>query len=329
MSSFAVSSSHAFPFSVLKLDMYASDDSLTTGDSITLDIVIEHQQYSAASLEVATNAIVTIDLPLGATNLTSQDCTQIDMATMECVLPELPVGSIINISAGATFNIEGYRQVIASLQANDIFGGPQVEKEHITVESPMPSTSAVDLELVLTTNNHESYVLESGYITAVVKNLHPTNTAFFPTVDLVIPESYGFKAQDGCVFSAGIATCNVFALPPESESKTVFALNGITPASDVTSFGSVSSTQPDIDPLNNKSQLVTSIVSTPALSCGSSDVLCASLGNSTYLPRANEKAAGSDRSTRSGGGALTVWLLFLLMRTFILHRQMYKSKTPF
>jgi len=152
MNGFSVSLAHAFPFSYMKMESSISASSVTTGDSISIDIVVENEEKDPSYFpaEVATNSIVTIDFPTGTTNFASQNCTQADSDTLEGVLPELSMGSVVNLSATATINSEGHGELIVTLDADALFGGPQIDEKRITVVAQQPDLSPVDLEHKLT-----------------------------------------------------------------------------------------------------------------------------------------------------------------------------------
>jgi len=94
---------------------------------------------------------------------------------------------------------------------------------------------------------------DNVYVRATVRNLHETNTVNFPAIKLTVPESFFHDPSDGCDYSANVVTCELLALPPLSESQTVFELIGKTLDPQVTIFGSVNSTQPDSQSQNNES----------------------------------------------------------------------------
>ena len=338
MSSFAAPIAHAFPFSYLQLESSISADSLATGDSVSLDIVVKNEEKppSYEPAVVATNTIVTIDFPPGATNLVSPDCAQTDADTLICVLPELSIGSVVNLSASATLNAEGFRELTVTLDADDLFAGSQVEKKRITVEAQPPDLSPIDLEYELTISGNETEVSEFVYVTATVRNLHETNTVNFPAIELLVPESLTLAPQDdGCNYSGNIVSCEITALPPLSESEISFELIGKVVDPEITITGSVNSTQPDVQPQNNESQLVTSVIPFEAeILCGASNPGCfgsSETGNPELTDNSGnelttentdnttdevvnpEPANALDGSSDSGGGSVSVFLsLFLL-----------------
>jgi len=318
-----------------------SADTLTTGETISVDIIVENEEGPAFSsaLDVATNTIVTINFPPSTSNLASQDCAQTDSSTLVCVLPELNIGAIVNLSASATINAEGYRELIVTLEGDDLFAGGQVEKKRITVEAQTPDLSPVDLEHELTISGNETEVNDFVYVTATVRNLHQTNAAYFPAIELMVPESFQYITSDDCNYSGNSINCELIALPPLSESKTSFALVGRMVDPQVIITGNVNSTQPDEQPQNNASQLITSVIPDVLLVlCGASNPMCAgspdngdndnlnseqATGNAveTTNPEANsepETANASDGLSGSGGGSLSLFFFFLLLPALFL-----------
>ena len=348
MSSFIAPIANAFPFSYLQLESSINSDSFVSGDSISLDIVVinEEKPPSYEPAAVATNTVVTIDFPPGATNLVSPDCVQTEAATLHCELPELSIGSVVNLVASATLNTEGYRELTMTLDADDLFAGAQVDKKRITVVAQPPDLSPIDLENKLTITGNETEVGGFVYVTATVRNLHPANTVNFPAFELLVPESLTLvERDDGCDYAGNVATCELLALPPLAESKISFELIGKTMDPEITITGSVNSTQPDVLSQNNESQLVTSVIPFEAeILCGASNPLCFgstdngapgdtdnsnneliadNAGNATdeVIGSELEPASATDESADSGGGSMPVFLsLFLLLLAGLVRR---------
>ena len=349
MSGVSPSMVHAFPFSYLQLESTISADTLANGDSISLDITVKNEEKppSYEPAVVATNTVVTIDFPPGATNLVSPDCVQADTDTLTCELPELSIGSVVNLVASATLNTEGYRELTMTLDADDLFAGAQVVKKRITVVAQPPDLSPIDLENKLTTTGNETEVSDFVYVTATVRNSHPANTVNFPAFELLVPESLTLvERDDGCDYAGNVATCELLALPPLAESKISFELIGKTIDPEVTIIGSVNSTQPDALLQNNESQLVTSVIPFEAeVLCGASNPLCfgsADNGDPGDTDNSNneliadnagnvsdevvgselEPASATDESADSGGGSMPVFLsLFLLLLAGLVRRK--------
>ncbi len=343
---------HAITFVILTADLSIDKDVVTTGESVTINIGIE-----STGSRVATNPGVTILMPPGSSDISSPDCTPLDQTTLFCGLAEIGIDEVAGFSISAVLSDVGHYLFTAVLNADDLLGGAQTETKLITVmpqsENTEPEITAdpVDLELTVRKNggdNNEIKIDGFGYVTAVVRNSHPQNTAFFPVVDLQLSDSLRFHSGDYCTESDDNVVCKVPTLAPQSEAEFVIALHGIALGEGATFTAVASSTQEDLQSDDNTAGLVFEIVKQEVL-CGASNPTCSGgpggdstgdtggpdsvgdiAGDTTGTEQPTgvavepEQATGSDAGS-SGGGAISVLHLLCLLLLCMWRRDALKN----
>ncbi len=336
-----IATANASTHTHLELATNLSANSITAGNSTTLNIAVinppEHDYHYGPRHDFATNGIVTITLPEGASDLVSQDCQQTNATTMVCLLPEINVGASVDISVTAQLNLEGHRLFATSVDADDISSRVQEAIDGITVISQDPDTSPVDLALEFQTNTIDTEVQYHTSIVSVIRNLDEASTAYFPSIELNVPEQFEYTPKDDrCTLLNGIASCKLPVMPPQSETVIEIFFRNVAEGYDVPINGSIVSTQTDILPGNNEAQLTVNIepfVPFPIFSCGASDPLCGNYDNNDTqnTDDAEENGDSTDggqleqdsktvpetgnaleQSTSSGGGALSISLQLVL-----------------
>ncbi len=303
---------------LLSLDLSIEETTITAGDSVIVNIAVENRGTFS---KVATNPVITVQMPPGSGEFASADCVTASQATLVCEMAEIGMGETVNISITAVLNEIGHHKVSAELVADDLPGAIRSDAEIVTVLSQDEDLDPVDLAVNITVNGGSAIHQQgTGTITAVVRNSHPANTAYFPVVELQLPPALEFYSGDFCTATDETILCKVPTLSPQAEAKLYIALAGKSVVEGAVVNVFADSTQEDLQVDDNNAELVFDVVMQEIL-CGASNPLCLggsdsegtgdsdeSDDNLSVIDSAEPVLSAGNNAESSGGGLFSGWL---------------------
>lgn len=307
--------------------------SVNAGDTVAFTIAV----HNNSAVSTATNPVVTVNLPAGASNVNSANCVSVATTTLSCALTELGPKASATFSLTAALNNEGHNVVEALISVDQHNSKPAGHSSDtatsivmVTTAEALANRSLVDLSIELDiSSSTELIMLYPAVVT--LKNLHSTNTAIAPFVELPIPEGWATWSGKHCdptgrrVNSGEVVRCLTAPLSPMSElDLTLYYKPVAIDGSNVLSV-QASSTQPEQNTRNNTANIDVAIVPTvfKEILCGASNPLCAGTPDNTtdnsidnaspdIKPAAPPSTTPSATSENSGGGALALSPLLVI-----------------
>lgn len=313
------------------------DETITVGDLVTFTIKVSNTQSPTYLFqEVATNPVVTVQMPVGSRDYSSADCVQVSELALQCELPEIGIDESTTVSLVAVLNDAGYQLVTAIIDADNLLGGPETDSQLLTVQPQTEVTDPVDLAVEVSAssdNEIKEYGVET--ITATIKNLHPVNTAIFPVVALELSPGLEFYTGDYCSVLDKTVSCSLPTLPPQTETAFVFAVSAASQGQEAEVSIVAGSSQAELLADDNKAFLSFDIVVGEALLCGASNPVLIgceesteSTGNDANQQEQEEPMQAAGNST-SGGGVLSLLMLHGLLLGWCwcgFYRRLFYSK---
>ena len=312
----------------LSIELSVAEDSITAGDSVTINIIVEN----SGSL-VATNPIVTVQMPESSSNFSSAECMQVSPLALQCELAEIGVGESSNVTLTAVLNRAGNQLITTVIEADNLLGGSESNRELLSVQAQSDITQPVDLVVTASANgDNEISASGVGYIVTVVRNADQSNTAYFPQLELVVSEGLEFISGDYCSASNETVICRLPALAPQSETELIIAVAGNELVANTEVRFVASSSQPEVQAGDNEASVIFDVVVREVL-CGASNPQCFTDGTGgTNIPDSSNEPVGeqpngepsTSAANNSGGGAISMkvslWILLLLCSSFICNR---------
>lgn len=299
------------PVEVVDLSVTINTASATvlTDEEVTYTVAIEN-----SSSTVATNPVATISLPAGITYSTSDECIESDPGMLSCELSEITPNDTYSFTFTTIATTIGAKEVsveVSSDQDDDIISNnsssvtTSVENKEQPV-NPVIVDNSVDLQLTITADKEQLEVEEALTYTLDVSNLHDSNVATSPLINIALPDSLQFEASDICTADAGTVHCRLEELPPADSTTVQFTATAVAVNSYVQIIASLSSTQSDNLPSNNDAVTVTKISAKPL------ENIVPVTDQPTNNPT-DQNSTTEVKSTTSGGGALNGTALALIL----------------
>lgn len=303
--------------------------SVNAGDIVTFTIVLEND----SAVATATNPVVSVNLPTGASNVTSPDCVVLDTTTLICALAELAPQASANFSFTAALNSEGHNVVEALVSVDQENFIPEWRSSDtgtsivvVTTEEELRDFSPVDLSIEIDISlSTELNIPYPAIVT--LKNLHNTNTVIAPTIKLTTPKGWTIWPGKHCeptgrrVNSGEVVRCATAPLLPQSASELTLFYTPVAIDGSGSLNALASSTQSEENELDNSANSDVTIVPTVfhEVLCGASNPLCSGAPDSntdnspdTDSPGIETQESAAATSGNSGGGTLTFSLLLVV-----------------
>lgn len=289
----------------LALDLTASNTAVTIDDTLTYSVAVVN--YSD---QVATDAVVTVDLNDANSDANSETCNAIDAGVLTCQLAELSPNDTTEFNITATATTAGELQINAEVSANESDSNTANNEDSVSVsvaEAIEINTDFVDLDLNLSASRTRIEIDDSVIYSASVTNLSNNITATAPVIGIVLPESLQFESSDYCTVSNAVVRCDLEELAPGKSAEVHFTAIAVRADSYSQVIASASSDQPENTVNNNEYQIVTDI------SAKAPSNVISVTDQQANTRSGNTSAEASQASVSGGGGTLSATGLLLLL----------------
>ncbi len=275
-----ISSAQFVPTVFATVSLSTQSDPVEAGSPLSLTVSVANTSPAF----VATGVSVEIQIPAGTSDVVSSDCIEREANILVCPLAELSADGTIEFDITATLNAEGHNQFVALLSGDNLVEHRNTsDSEIVFVEVDEPSQLPVNLAVEISEIDESVSLSDpSNQVTVTVHNLSNVNTSVAPLIETIIPESYSFFYGDDCLALAQVVACRFAMLAPGDSSAITFLLDQNDVDNEATVITSVSSTQPELDPVDNVTQVITSITPFEIL-CGASNPACSGAGDSNLV----------------------------------------------
>ena len=143
---------YAQSFSRLSVELSVEQESLSVGEPVSVNIAIKN---TGTDTKIATNPVVTVQLPSGSSELSSPDCMVADQSVLVCALAEIGVEETVNLSISAVLNEIGHHLISVGVDADDLSGGTESDTRLVTVLPLTEITEPVDLAVETSANGDD------------------------------------------------------------------------------------------------------------------------------------------------------------------------------
>ncbi len=292
----------------LSVEVQASSDTTTTGEEISIEILVENLSDS-----VATSPIVNVAFSEGLGNFASDTCIDSGTDTMTCTLAELSQNEEANFTITANALSAGQSQItaVASSDQSDLQTGNNSDSIDIAIQSVvLPIDDTVDLELSIVADKVHLEVGETISYVVTVTNLHDSNTATSPTAGIVFPASMQFAENSTCTGNETSIVCELEELPPGISAPVIISATAISVHSNATILATASSSQAESVVANNEAQIITRINPKPL-----QNVITITDQEADQQAGINSTAdtTGAVKTTSTGGGGAMQFPVGLLL----------------